>query len=248
MNNLYEKIYVLCAERGITAGKLCSEINVRRSLITDLKHGRKQSLSADTLSKISNYFSISIDYLLGLEEKEKPTAQGGELTSAIQIPIYSNFNASTLTTPPTHVAEYVELRPSMAKHGKLFAMRVPDDAAAPDVRCNDVLICVSASDVPSDAMAVVQVGTTRTLVRRVHKHGSAGLSLLADNSSAPLFFTCEECLTVPVTILARVLELRRCYDTSDKSSPPPLTNFGNSKLCCTARTHFQVPRKHKGCA
>lgn len=63
MNNLYEKIEHLCSERGITPGKLCSEIGVRRSVLGDLKAGRKKGLSFDTLSRIANYFQIPLDTL-----------------------------------------------------------------------------------------------------------------------------------------------------------------------------------------
>lgn len=63
MNTLYEKIEQLCRDHGITPGKLCSEINIRRSVLSDLKAGRKKGLSFDTLSRIANYFQIPIDSL-----------------------------------------------------------------------------------------------------------------------------------------------------------------------------------------
>lgn len=80
MNILYARIDALCKEHDITVGKLCGEIGIRRSLMSDLKMGRKQMLSTETLSKLSGYFGVSIDYLLGKEEQEKPaTPQGNEL-------------------------------------------------------------------------------------------------------------------------------------------------------------------------
>ena len=63
MNTLYEKIEQLCRDHGITPGKLCNEINIRRSVLSDLKAGRKKGLSFDTLSRIANYFQIPLDSL-----------------------------------------------------------------------------------------------------------------------------------------------------------------------------------------
>lgn len=40
MYNLYENIYALCNERGITPGALCGELGFRRSVLSDLKNGR----------------------------------------------------------------------------------------------------------------------------------------------------------------------------------------------------------------
>src|SRR5699024_8648442 len=72
MYNLYELILSLCTQVGIRPGKMCNDLGLSRGMMTDLKMGRKQTLSADTLSKIAAYFNVSVDYLLGNEEKEQP--------------------------------------------------------------------------------------------------------------------------------------------------------------------------------
>lgn len=72
MNTLYDRIISLCESTGITGGKLCKDIGIQRSLLTDLKMERKKTLSSDTLSKISEYFGVSVDSLLGKEQKDAP--------------------------------------------------------------------------------------------------------------------------------------------------------------------------------
>lgn len=71
MSKLYETIINLCNEKGITITELCRQSGASRGSLTDLKMGRKSSLSASTLSKISAYFGVSVDYLLGNTENEK---------------------------------------------------------------------------------------------------------------------------------------------------------------------------------
>lgn len=78
MYNLYENIYALCKERGITPGGLCGELGFRRSVLSDLKNGRKKSLDTTTLMKIAEYFNVSVDYLLTGEETKKALTQEGE--------------------------------------------------------------------------------------------------------------------------------------------------------------------------
>lgn len=74
MCNLNENIFALCNERGITPGALCGELGFRRSVLSDLKNGRKKSLDTTTLMKIAEYFNVSVDYLLtGEEIKKAPT-------------------------------------------------------------------------------------------------------------------------------------------------------------------------------
>ena len=68
-NTLYKRISTLCAQRGITPSKLCSEIGLSRGILSDLKAGRKKELYATTAYKSAKYFGVSVGYLLGYEDK-----------------------------------------------------------------------------------------------------------------------------------------------------------------------------------
>lgn len=72
MSDLYERIESLCKQYHITITVMCKESGASRASITDLKMGRKQSLSANTLTKIASYFDVSVDYLLGKTNQKKP--------------------------------------------------------------------------------------------------------------------------------------------------------------------------------
>ena len=69
MNTIYSQISTLCAQSNITPGKMCFELGISRSIITDLKMGRKKDLNATTAYKIAKYFGVSVGYLLGYEDK-----------------------------------------------------------------------------------------------------------------------------------------------------------------------------------
>lgn len=71
MCELYNKIQELCIEKHITITQMCKESGANRASLTDLKMGRKQSLSAETLGKIADYFDVSVDYLLGKTDIKK---------------------------------------------------------------------------------------------------------------------------------------------------------------------------------
>ena len=50
MSDLYNRIEILCKEKKISITTMCKESGASRASLSDLKVGRKQSLSADTLS------------------------------------------------------------------------------------------------------------------------------------------------------------------------------------------------------
>ena len=82
MVTLHERLSSLCEEKGIKGGRMCTDLGISKSLMTDLKSGRKKSVNAETAQKIATYFDVSVAYLLG--EEEKPTVQDDELSENIK--------------------------------------------------------------------------------------------------------------------------------------------------------------------
>jgi transcriptional regulator with XRE-family HTH domain len=78
MATLYKRLATLCEERGIKGGRMCAELGLSKSLMTDLKMGRKTGVSAVTAQKIADYFGVTVGYLLGTEDLETKKAPGEE--------------------------------------------------------------------------------------------------------------------------------------------------------------------------
>lgn len=62
---IYERIEELCRKRSVNITQLCRECGIPRATLTDFKMGRIKTLSASVLSKIAEYFSVSVDYIYG---------------------------------------------------------------------------------------------------------------------------------------------------------------------------------------
>ena len=82
MSVLYDRIETLCKKNNKSITSMCKESGASRASLTDLKSGRNNGLSAETLSKIGTYFGVSVDFLLGKEEK--PTVQDDGLSKEKQ--------------------------------------------------------------------------------------------------------------------------------------------------------------------
>ena len=72
MGTLYERIISLCQEKGITGGKMCTDLRMSKGTLTDLKMGRQTGISAAKAQKIASYFGVSVGYLLGEETEKQP--------------------------------------------------------------------------------------------------------------------------------------------------------------------------------
>ena len=70
MENLFDRIQALCEEKGIRPGRLCNELGISRSVMTDLKMGRKKTVNAETAQKIAAFLGVSVGCLLGQEDAD----------------------------------------------------------------------------------------------------------------------------------------------------------------------------------
>jgi transcriptional regulator with XRE-family HTH domain len=77
---LYERIIDLCEERGVSGSRMCLDLGLSKSTLSNMKSGRTAGLSATTAQKIASYFDVSVGYLLGEEEKEEKPVQEDELS------------------------------------------------------------------------------------------------------------------------------------------------------------------------
>ncbi len=69
----YDLFKKLCDDRNISVSKACIEMGLSRSIAAKWKN-TKTNPSAEVLPKIAKYFNVSVDYLLGAEEKVKTPA------------------------------------------------------------------------------------------------------------------------------------------------------------------------------
>ena len=76
MCTLYERIQELCKNKGVSGSRMCLDLGLSKSTLSDIKSGRKKGVSMPTAQKIAGYFGISVDELYGEDEKkENPTVK-----------------------------------------------------------------------------------------------------------------------------------------------------------------------------
>jgi transcriptional regulator with XRE-family HTH domain len=66
----YDVYYLLCKNKGVSPTRAALEIGLSKSHPTAWKK-RGITPNSDTLKKVANYFGVSVDYLLGDDQKEK---------------------------------------------------------------------------------------------------------------------------------------------------------------------------------
>ena len=87
MSDLYNRIMSLCEEKNVSGYRLCKDIGIQPSILTDLKMGRQNGLSAKNADKMAAYFGVSVGYLLGTDTKKRSPPEGEHTISDDDIKI-----------------------------------------------------------------------------------------------------------------------------------------------------------------
>ena len=71
--------------KGVTQQHIADLLGISRGAYTNIENGKRQP-AFDTVSTLADYFDVTVDYLLGRKENEKPAAisdglSGGDISS-----------------------------------------------------------------------------------------------------------------------------------------------------------------------
>ena len=70
MYTLYDRIMNLCKQKGVSGSRMCLDLGLSKSTLSDIKGGRKKGKSTVTAQKMATYLNVSVGYLLGEENTE----------------------------------------------------------------------------------------------------------------------------------------------------------------------------------
>lgn len=197
-----KRIRELRKKRNITMKDLGYAIGVAESTISLYENGKRQP-DNETMSKIADYFGVSIDYLLG--RSQSPSEKKG----IIKAPVLGYVAAGVPIEQIEDILDYEELDPeSFNPTYEYFGLKIKGDSMQPRIADGDVVIVRKQPNVESGEIAIVCVNGDEATCKQVKKH-SDGLSLISFNPAfEPMYFTAKEVEKMPITILGKVVELR----------------------------------------
>lgn len=101
----YDLYSDLCKGRGVSLNKAASEMGLSNSTVTKWKK-TKATPSGDTLSKVSEYFNVSMDFLLSHSTEKAPATQGERQISEqeIRVAMMGGRGRSRAKQPTIYIA------------------------------------------------------------------------------------------------------------------------------------------------
>lgn len=199
------RVKELRKQKHITQEELGKVLDIQKAAISKYENGRAEP-STEVLKKMSSFFGVSIDYLLGnsiAKEANQKVSRG------IRIPVLGRVVAGIPIETVEEILDYEEITPELAATGEFFALKIRGHSMEPRMMEGDVVIVRKQEDVESGDVAIVLVNGNEATVKRVKKQ-EEGITLIATNTSVyePHFYSNKEIKNLPVQILGKVVELR----------------------------------------
>ena len=215
----YDKVNELCREKGISITTLAIELGFSKGTPTNWKKMTTPP-RAENVKKIADYFGVPVSYFNAdenggitsnrfLTPEYRALVQEALKVVKTKIPVLGDVAAGLPIEVVTDILDYEEISPELTKDGsEYFALRIKGDSMEPKISDGDVVIVRKQEDVDSGQIAIVCVNGENATCKKVMKQSGGILLQPLNPSFTPTFYTTEDILKLPVTILGRVVELR----------------------------------------
>lgn len=186
--NFGNRLKMLRNITGVTQRELATAIDVERATIAGYET-RDSEPNYEKLIRISKFFNVSVDYLLGNDEIIKSTSY--------KLPIVKNNNETFQQT-----LEYVVVDESIKKDRDLLAIKITDDALWPKFNINSIVILENTNNITNGDLVLCLLEDEKTYLRYILKDEKT--ILYGENSNTTPMIKSND----KVKILGRALEIR----------------------------------------
>lgn len=199
----------LRAKKGITQEELGRILSVQKSAISKYELGRATP-SPDIIRKLSEYFGVSADYILGIAPK--PITEVLDFVKlpkeTKKIPIIGSVKCGPDGLAFEYLDDYISV--SEAIGDDVVALKCRGDSmVGAGIYEGDTVIVRPQEKVESGQIAIVIINGEEGTLKKVRYHNDGKVMVLeaANSDYPPRIFAGEEMNTV--RIFGRVLEIRR---------------------------------------
>ena len=197
-----DRIRALRTNAGMTQVELANKLNISNSTLSQYESGARTP-SDDMKLKIAALFQVSTDYLLS-----GTTNTVNSKTKGVQIPVLGEVRAGYPMETVENIIDYEEIDEEMARRGEFFALRIKGDSMEPRFVEGDVVIVRKQETADSGDIVVALVNGDSATIKKLKRHQN-GITLVPSNAAyEPMYYSSEEIMELPVTILGKVVELR----------------------------------------
>lgn len=161
------------------------------------------------VQKLADYFDIGKSDLLD----DKSTLIGKPRKKGVSIPVVGIVPAGVPIEACEDILDWEEITEDMARKGEYFGLQIQGHSMEPRISDGDVVIVRVQSDADSGSIVIARIGDDEEVTCKKLMKSKEGIKLVPLNPTYDvMFYTHEEVLTTPVTMVGKVIELRAKFE------------------------------------
>ena len=196
-----EMVKQLTKEQNMSMSELARRVGIAKSAISRYFNGTRE-LPLNRIEDFARALHTTSHILLGVE----PETQKG-----IKIPVLGTVPAGIPMSAIEDIIDYEEIPKSWENQGEFFGLKIKGDSMYPTLENGDVVIVKKQSTADNGDTVIVMVNGDDATCKR-YERSETGIMLIPNNNAYnPVFYTNEEIEVLPLTIIGKVVELRRKF-------------------------------------
>ena len=196
-----EMVKQLTKEQNMSMSELARRVGIAKSAISRYFNGTRE-LPLNRIEDFARALHTTSYILLGVE----PETQKG-----IKIPVLGTVPAGIPMSAIEDIIDYEEIPKSWENQGEFFGLKIKGDSMYPTLENGDVVIVKKQSTADNGDTVIVMVNGDDATCKRYERSDNGIMLIPNNNAYNPVFYTNEEIEALPLTIIGKVVELRRKF-------------------------------------
>lgn len=187
----------------IDRNKLCADLGLKYMTVSDWINAKSYP-RIDKIEMLANYFGVKKSDLV----EQKADQNDTQPSKAVKIPVLGDVAAGIPIEAIEDIIDYEEIDEDLARRGEFFGLRIKGNSMSPRIQNGDVVIVRVQPDADSGDIVIAKVNGDDACCKKLLKHND-GITLLSFNQDyEPLSFNKQDIVSLPVSIIGKVVELR----------------------------------------
>ena len=203
-----ERIKLALSLKNLTQADLCRMTEISKSTMSQYLSGKYEPSQLKT-EIIARALNVNEAWLMGYDVPMDRTSHLRK--KGVKIPVLGEVIAGVPIEAIEDILDYEEISEDMAAKGEHFALKVKGDSMEPVFYAGDIVIVRQQPTADSGDIVIAFVNGDESTFKKL-KLTDGGLMLIPANSAyEPMYYTRKQIDTLPVSIIGKVVELRRSF-------------------------------------
>lgn len=227
--HLIERIESLCKKHGISVRQMEADAGIGQSSVSKWKTGA-YSPALVSVQKIAEYFSVSLDYLVGYSKdafsaemieslkQQQYALSGVKKHTSVLCPvfdmhphIFSEENEAIFSGNDDVFSNYEEVAEEFFLSGKIMVFRMKDDSMSPLIHKDDVVLVRKQEYADSGDIVLLNYGNSFLEIRRMILQGNGMILQPLNPDLHPEYHTNAQAKKIHLSVMGKVIESRHKF-------------------------------------